>query len=160
MSQSRITETQTSGKVPAEGRGFARIGILNDYVRVPYANGSSFASQLLYREFSARGHDVTVIGPHDPEATSADLPRNHLFLPSLPLRMHPGVHLPLPSRESLAEARNECGLDPVPFHKFAELVKTQVRKLNEDGDAEVAFRVAIKDGKVSLTARAMRGIAE
>jgi glycosyltransferase involved in cell wall biosynthesis len=107
MSQSRITETQTSGKVPAEGRGFARIGILNDYVRVPYANGSSFASQLLYREFSARGHDVTVIGPHDPEATSADLPRNHLFLPSLPLRMHPGVHLPLPSRDSLAEAARQ-----------------------------------------------------
>jgi len=62
--------------------------------------------------------------------------------------------------ESLAEARHECGLDPVPFHKFADLVKTQVKKLNEDGDAEVAFRVAIKDGKVSLTARAMRGIGE
>jgi hypothetical protein len=62
--------------------------------------------------------------------------------------------------ESLAEARHECGLDPVPFHKFADLVKTQVKKLNEDGDAEVAFRVAIKDGKVSLTARAMRGGGE
>jgi hypothetical protein len=59
--------------------------------------------------------------------------------------------------ESLAEARHELGLDPVPFHKFADLVKNQVKKLNEDGDAEVAFRVAIKDGKVSLTARAMRG---
>ena len=62
--------------------------------------------------------------------------------------------------ESLAEARHEVGLDPVPYHKFAELVKTQVKKLNEDGDAEVAFRVAIKDGKVSFTARAMRGISE
>ncbi len=60
--------------------------------------------------------------------------------------------------ESLAEARHEVGLDPVPFHKFAELVKGQVKKLNEDGDTEVAFRVAIKDGKVSFTARAMRGI--
>jgi hypothetical protein len=59
--------------------------------------------------------------------------------------------------ESLAEARHEVGMDPVPFHKFAELVKTQVKKLSEDG-AEVAFRVAIKDGKVSLTARAMKGI--
>jgi hypothetical protein len=27
----------------------------------------------------------------------------------------------------------------VPFHKFADLVKNQVKKLNEDGDAEVAF---------------------
>ena len=59
--------------------------------------------------------------------------------------------------ESLAEARHELGLDPVPFHKFADLVKNQVKKLSEEGDAEVAFRVAIKDGKVSLTARAMRG---
>src|SRR3954468_4425935 len=27
--------------------------------------------------------------------------------------------------ESLAEARHQVGLDPVPFHKFAELVKNQ-----------------------------------
>ena len=60
--------------------------------------------------------------------------------------------------ESLAEARHEVGLEPVPFHKFADLVKNQVKKLNEDGDAEVAFRVAIKDGRVSFTARAMKGI--
>lgn len=107
MSQSRITETETSGKVPAKEGALRHIGILNDYVRVPYANGSSFASQLLYREFSARGQRVTVIGPHDPEATSADLPRNHLFLPSLPLRIHPGVHLPLPSRDALAEVARQ-----------------------------------------------------
>ncbi|HXD76089.1 MAG TPA: MXAN_5187 C-terminal domain-containing protein [Vicinamibacterales bacterium] len=62
--------------------------------------------------------------------------------------------------ESLAEARHEVGLEPVPYHKFAELVKNQVNKLNEDGDTEVAFRVAIKEGKVSFTARAMRGIGE
>src|ERR1041384_7701119 len=42
-----------------------RLGILNDYVRIPYANGSSFASQFLYREFKKRGHRVTVIGPDD-----------------------------------------------------------------------------------------------
>ncbi len=107
MSQSRITETETSGKVSAQEGALRHIGILNDYVRVPYANGSSFASQLLYREFSARGQRVTVIGPHDPEATSADLPRNHVFLPSVPLRIHPGVHLPLPSREALAEVARQ-----------------------------------------------------
>jgi hypothetical protein len=59
--------------------------------------------------------------------------------------------------ESLAEARHEVGLEPVPFHKFAELVKSQVKKLG-DSSSEVAFRVAIKDGKVSFTARAMKGI--
>ncbi|HUK35135.1 MAG TPA: hypothetical protein VLV86_14545, partial [Vicinamibacterales bacterium] len=51
--------------------------------------------------------------------------------------------------ESLAEARHEVGLDPVPFHKFAELVKSQVKKLG-DASSEVAFRVAIKEGKVSF----------
>jgi hypothetical protein len=59
--------------------------------------------------------------------------------------------------ESLAEARHEVGLDPVPFHKFADLVKGQVKKLADEG-GEVAFRVAIKDGKVSFTARAMKGV--
>jgi hypothetical protein len=45
----------------------------------------------------------------------------------------------------------------VPFHRFAELVKNQVQKLKTDGGGEVAFRVALKDGKVSFTARAMKG---
>jgi 1,2-diacylglycerol 3-alpha-glucosyltransferase len=109
MSQSRITETHLPGKIAHAGDlPFPqRIGILNDYVRIPYANGSSFASQLLYREFSERGHDVTVIGPSDPLATAADLPRNHVALPSLPLRIHPGVHFPFPTREGLAEIANK-----------------------------------------------------
>jgi 1,2-diacylglycerol 3-alpha-glucosyltransferase len=79
----------------------ARIGILNDYVRVPHANGSSFASQFLYREFKKRGHRVTVIGPDDPETRPADLPEHAVSFLSLPLRNHPGVHLALPSRRRL-----------------------------------------------------------
>jgi hypothetical protein len=59
--------------------------------------------------------------------------------------------------ESLAEARRESGEQAVPFHKFADLVKSQVAKLGPSGSGEVAFRVAVKDGKVSLTARAMKG---
>jgi hypothetical protein len=58
--------------------------------------------------------------------------------------------------ESLSEARRAVGEAPVPFQKFAELVKSQVQKLGSDG-AEVAFRVAVKDGKVSFTARTMKG---
>lgn len=79
------------------------IGLINDYVRIPYANGSSFASQFLYREFRARGHEVTVVGPRDPNARSAELPQSHVSLPSLPLRAHPGVYLPLPTRRGLSE---------------------------------------------------------
>jgi hypothetical protein len=59
--------------------------------------------------------------------------------------------------ESLAEARREVGDDPVPFHKFADLIKTQVKQLRQTGSAEVAFRVAVKDGKVAFTARALKG---
>jgi hypothetical protein len=59
--------------------------------------------------------------------------------------------------ESLTEARRESGQDAVPFHKFAELVKNQVNKLQQSGNQEVAFRVAVKEGKVSLTARVLKG---
>jgi hypothetical protein len=59
--------------------------------------------------------------------------------------------------DSLAEARRELGQDPIPFHKFADLIKTQVAGMKEKGGAEVAFRVSMKDGKVNFTARALRG---
>ena len=62
--------------------------------------------------------------------------------------------------ESLAEARREVGEGAPPFHKFAELVKSQVKKLREAGSAEVAFRVSVKDGKVSFTARGLKGVTE
>ncbi|MES1182502.1 MAG: glycosyltransferase [Myxococcales bacterium] len=85
----------------------ARIGIVNDYVRIPYANGSSFASQFLYREFRKRGHRVTVIGADDPESRPADLPEHAVSFFSLPLRNHPGVHLALPSRTRLLQLEQE-----------------------------------------------------
>jgi hypothetical protein len=62
--------------------------------------------------------------------------------------------------ESLAEARREVGEEAPPFHKFAELVKNQVKKLRDTGSPEVAFRVAVKDGKVSFTARGLKGVSE
>jgi len=88
------------------------VGILNDYVRIPYANGSSFASQFLYRELAKRGHQVTVVGPDDPEAVAEDLPPNHVLLDSVPLRNHPGVHLAMPSRQGLQSVRKR-GFDLV-----------------------------------------------
>src|SRR6267142_19165 len=62
--------------------------------------------------------------------------------------------------ESLAEARREVGEEAPPFHKFADLVKNQVKKLKQGGSPEIAFRVAVKDGKVSFTARALKGTDE
>jgi hypothetical protein len=59
--------------------------------------------------------------------------------------------------DSLMEARRQLGEDVVPFHRFAALVKDQVTKLREAGTSEVAFRVAVKDGKVNFTARGLKG---
>src|SRR5262245_12443055 len=53
--------------------------------------------------------------------------------------------------ESLAEARKEVGQDPVAFHRFADLVRAQVKKFRQTGSAEVAFRVAVRNGKVAFT---------
>jgi hypothetical protein len=62
--------------------------------------------------------------------------------------------------ESLAAARREIGEEAPPFHKFAELVKGQVKKLRDGGSPEVAFRVAVKDGKVNFTARGLKGVKD
>lgn len=62
--------------------------------------------------------------------------------------------------DSLMDARREAGDDVVPFHKFAALVKDQVTKFRQTGSPEVAFRVALKNGKVNFTARGLKGAAE
>jgi hypothetical protein len=59
--------------------------------------------------------------------------------------------------DSLMQARRGLGEDVVPFHRFAALVKDQVSKLRDSGTAEVAFRVAMKDGKVNFTVRGLKG---
>jgi hypothetical protein len=61
---------------------------------------------------------------------------------------------------TLSEARRRSGQDAIPFQKFAELIKTQVSTMKEKGTAEVAFRVAVKDGKVTFTARGLKGSKE
>jgi hypothetical protein len=58
--------------------------------------------------------------------------------------------------DSLMDARRETGDDVVPFHRFAALVKDQVSKIKESGAPEVAFRVAVVDGKVNFTARGLK----
>jgi len=57
----------------------------------------------------------------------------------------------------VVDTRRELGEDAIPFHKFAQLVKEQVAHLRKSGAPEVAFRVAVKDGKVSFTAKGLKG---
>ena len=59
--------------------------------------------------------------------------------------------------ESLMDARREAGEQTVAFHKFVGLVKDQVKTLQQKGSPEVAFRVAVQEGKVSFTARGLKG---
>ena len=58
---------------------------------------------------------------------------------------------------SFIEARKQAGQDRVDYEKFEQLVSSQVRAIQSKGAGQVAFRVAIQDGKVAFTARAMRG---
>jgi len=58
---------------------------------------------------------------------------------------------------SFLEARQEVGQDRVDFARFSQLVASQVRAIQAKGGKDVAFRVAVQDGKVAFTARAMRG---
>ncbi len=59
--------------------------------------------------------------------------------------------------DALREAREKVGEQNIPFHKFTELVKSQVSKLKKGGAPEVAFRVSVKNGKLSFTARGLKG---
>lgn len=51
----------------------------------------------------------------------------------------------------LSEARQAAGEKPLEFDRFSAVVQAQLKKLGEGGK-EVAFRVALKEGKVTLTA--------
>ncbi|HXN32515.1 MAG TPA: glycosyltransferase [Polyangiaceae bacterium] len=73
-----------------------RVAILSDFTRIPYANGAVFQTRFLYQELRRCGHQVTVIGPHDPDASPDELAPGTVALPSVPLKAYPGVHVPLP----------------------------------------------------------------
>jgi hypothetical protein len=46
------------------------------------------------------------------------------------------------------------------YNKFADLIKAQVGAFKQKGSGEAAFRVAVKQGKVAFTARAMKGLED
>lgn len=59
--------------------------------------------------------------------------------------------------ERLTDVRRELGAVQVPFHKFAGLVREKVSAMKRKGVSEVAFRVALQNGKLTLTARGLKG---
>ncbi len=73
-----------------------RVAILSDFTRIPYANGAAFQTRFLYQSLTRAGHEVTIIGPHDPDAREDELAPGTVSLPSVPLKTYPGVHFPMP----------------------------------------------------------------
>ncbi len=59
---------------------------------------------------------------------------------------------------AVADGRRELGATQPPFHRFAELVKTQIADLQAGGTTDVAFRVAIVEGRLAFTARGLAGL--
>jgi hypothetical protein len=62
--------------------------------------------------------------------------------------------------DRVSEARREAGQEAISFGRFADLIRTQVSTLREQGGSAVAFRVAMKDGKLAFTAKALKGLSE
>jgi 1,2-diacylglycerol 3-alpha-glucosyltransferase len=81
-----------------------KVAILSDFTRIPYANGAAFQTRFLYQELRRCGHQVTVIGPHDPDATPGELAPGTIELPSIPLKSYPGVHIPMPLEKWVFDA--------------------------------------------------------
>jgi hypothetical protein len=59
--------------------------------------------------------------------------------------------------ERITEVRQELGEAQVPFHKFAGLIREKVGAFRNRGAPEVAFRVTVHDGKVTFSARGLKG---
>ena len=155
---------ETRGRVEALVKQFDRAYIPNYGDRFRFHTlQARFATFIDLWDRGMRAREEGRSGPFPQKKTPAERPSHardkimHVASFSDPLREMDKLH---DLYDSLAEARRDAGEDPVPFHKFADLVKTQVKKLKTGGTAEVAFRVAVKDGKVNFTARAMKGEGE
>jgi hypothetical protein len=59
--------------------------------------------------------------------------------------------------DTLMDARRQEGTEAVPFDSFATAVSSHVSRLQDDGSDAAAFRVVVKEGKVDLTVRGLKG---
>jgi hypothetical protein len=59
--------------------------------------------------------------------------------------------------DSFQQARDQVGeRGQLPFDQFASLIENQVAKLQSGAGSEVAFRVKVEDGRVKVTAKAIK----
>ena len=59
--------------------------------------------------------------------------------------------------ERITDVRQELGEPQVPFHKFAGLIRDKVSAFKKRGAPEVAFRVTVHEGKITFSARGLKG---
>jgi hypothetical protein len=153
---------ETRGRVDAMVKRLDRSGLINTGARFRFETlQSRFQTfvDLWERGLRAReeGRSGPFAQPSRPDEIKPKRPEDrvlHVTTFSDPMQEMDKLH---ELYDSLADARRHAGEEAVPFHKFADLIKTQVAGLKEKGSPEVAFRVAVKDGKVNFTARALRG---
>jgi hypothetical protein len=153
---------ETRGRVEAMVKRLDRSHISNTGDRFRFSTiQARFATFVDLWDRGLRAREEGRPGPfaqQRPIETRAKKPEDrivHVTTFSDPLREMDKLH---DLYDSLADARRNAGQDAIPFHKFAELIKTQVTTLKEKGSPEVAFRVAVKDGKVAFTARGLKGV--
>lgn len=99
-----VTEVPAFAELAARAGRPLKIAIISDFTRIPYANGAVFQTRFLYRALRRCGHQVTLVGPKDPDAAVGEVPEGTIELPSLPLVAYPGVRLPLPSEAWVYDA--------------------------------------------------------
>jgi len=155
---------ETRGRVESTVKRLDRMHIGNTGSRFRFSTlQSRYAAFVDLWDRGLRAREEGRPGPFAQSRPAADAKRGpadrilHVTTFSDPLREIDKLH---DLYDSLAEARREVGEDAIPFHKFAELIKTQVGTFRNKGTAEVAFRVAVKNGKVAFTARAMKGLTD
>jgi hypothetical protein len=152
---------ETRSRVEAIVKRYDRAHIQNYGDRFRFQNlQSRFATFVDLWDRGLRAREEGRAGPfaQKPKAAATETPRAadrvlHVAAFRDPLKEMDKLH---DLYDSFVEARREIGEDGVPFHKFAELVKNQVTKLKASGTHEVAFRVALKSGKLNFTARALK----
>jgi len=153
---------ETRGRVDAMVKRLDRSGLINTGARFRFDTLQSrfqtfvdlWDRGLRAREEGRPGPFAQASRPEEIKPKRAEDQILHVTTFSDPMQQMDKLH---DLYDSLADARRQAGEEAVPFHKFADLIKTQVAGLKEKGSPEVAFRVAVKDGKVSFTARALRG---
>jgi len=59
--------------------------------------------------------------------------------------------------ERITDVRRELGEAQVPFHKFAGLIRDKVAGFRKRGAPEVAFRVTVHEGRITFSARGLKG---